>query len=259
MPEITLLITSMNRAHLMGENLMRLRALTQPSEIIVVDDGGDDNTEHVLASAGLKLDCETRYIYTHHPGPTICSHARNIGVKAAKHEWIVTTEPEIVFKSDVLAQMVELEPEHRRQVISAGKVWFAPNRWRPRDTNNPVLRRADDYPTPDGAQTAVGWVAPYIALYKKSWLTAIGGWDESFPNSWGWDDIDLLTRLRIHGHGQHIALDMEAIHLFHGLGGDHNQANERHFLSKSFVPDESQDEDVVANRGIEWGIPIPRN
>jgi hypothetical protein len=124
----------------------------------------------------------------------------------------------------------------------------------------------DGFKPPAGAQEAIGWVAPYTGLWYRPWLEELGGWDEDFPGCWGWDDIDLLTRLRINGHGQHIALPCKAVHQFHGIGGDKDFINEAHFYSKSFThgqekhrcsegcPGESEHRlDIVANRGREWG------
>jgi glycosyltransferase involved in cell wall biosynthesis len=245
--QTSMVISTFNRAHLLQHNLRRLAALTLPDEILVIDDGGEDNTEEVCAMAPLHLPI--RYIYTHNPGSSICSHARNIGIKEASYDWIITAEPELCFRTDVVAQFEKLQPEHRSEIISAGRVWFAPDGWQPEGDISP----------PQGSGEAVGWVAPYAALWKKEWLEELGGWDEGFPGNWGWDDIDLLTRLRINGHGQYIAQEIEAIHLYHGLGGDHNSQNERYFRSKSFSQgDETNHADLIANKERQCGIPIPR-
>lgn len=260
--DLTLLITTFNRGHLLSRSLERLATLTPPSEIIVVDDGGDDDTEEVCRSwsgyhlPGAAYLPEIKYVYNDNPGPSICSLARNIGVRMASNEWIVTSEPELIYKTDVLAQFRELHPAHPNDVISAGRVWFLPG-------NEP----AGDYTPPEGSQEAIGWVAPYTALWNKAWIEEVRGWDEDFPGSWGWDDIDLLTRLRIlKGRGQHIDLAVEALHQFHGLGGDADFVNERHFFSKSFThgqekhtcsdacPKRVEDPtDLIANRDHEWG------
>lgn len=239
---ISLVITTYQREHLLAQSLDRLLNLTLPNELIVVDDGGEDGTPDVVADFGARAGIDVQYIYTHQPGPSLCSHARNVGIRRAQHEWIVTSEPELWFETDVLAQLVELHPRHPEDVISSGRIRFAPEGYRP-----------DSGPPPRAWEEAVGWVAPFVALYKRNWLWAIGGWDESFPGPWGWDDTDLLTRLRLSGHGQTIATEITAVHLYHGLGKDSGGANEQHFLAKDFDAG-----DLIANRGIEWGIPKAR-
>jgi glycosyltransferase involved in cell wall biosynthesis len=237
-----MVITTFNRVALLVKSLSHLAALTLPDELLIVDDGGDDETPQVCEE--FRQYMPIRYIYNHNPGTTICSMARNIGIKQAKHDWIITSEPELIYDTDIVAQFLDCHSDHPEQVISAGHITFAPEGWIP---GRPV----------DG-QVAVGWVAPHTALWKKEWLMAVGGWDESFPGPWGWDDTDLLTRLRINGIGQHIEQEMRAIHQFHGLGADAGSMNEAHFLAKSFTVDEMDTRDVVANQGREWGVIVPR-
>ena len=75
----TLLITMFNRAHLLRNSLERLTHLTIPDEIIVLQDGGTDETPEVCASFADKLPI--KYVYNHDPKPAICSMGRNIGLK----------------------------------------------------------------------------------------------------------------------------------------------------------------------------------
>lgn len=235
---VSMVITTFDRAELLAHSLRRLAELTLPDEILVIDDGGTDNTEEVCAIAPLNLPI--RYIYNHNPGPTICSMARNIGVREAQHDWIITTEPELLYVTDIVARFKELHPEHPDEVISAGHIYFAGDGWHAASP-------------PAGVQEAVGWVAPHTALWAKAWLCAVGGWDEEFPGAWGWDDTDLLTRLRLTGHGQFIDTASVAVHQYHGLGADPNGMNEQYFLAKSFNSDESRREEIVANKGKAWG------
>jgi glycosyltransferase involved in cell wall biosynthesis len=245
--DLSLLITTHQRAGLLRQSLDRLFDLTLPAELIVVDDGGDDDTQKVVDDFGACTGIHTTYIYTHNPGVQLCAHARNVGVKAARHDLVVTSEPEVCFRTDVLAQLADLHVDYSEKVISSGRIWFAP------EGEAPVFDQ-----DPPGWQVADRWTAPHIALWHRSWLMAIGGWDESFPGPWGWDDTDLLTRLRISGHGQHIAPEVEGVHLFHGLGGDAGSQNEHHFRAKSFNHDPDDLTDLVANKEREWGVPKPR-
>lgn len=254
---VSQVITTYNRGKLLRNNFTRLQELTVPDEIIVVDDGGNDETEDICREFP---DLPIRYIYNNNPGPTICSMARNIGFKEASHEWIVTCEPELIYSTDVIAQFIELHPRFPTDIISSGTIWFAPSKWNGKIKG---LEKAGDYKPPKGSQAAIGWVAPYTALWNREWVLELGGWDESFPGYWGWDDIDLLTRLRINKHGQHIALGVKAIHQYHGLGGDKDFVNEAHFRAKSFNNTSHGNEDnfseedkidLIANKDKEWGI-----
>lgn len=244
--DISLLICTHQRAHLLEQSLDRLLGLTLPAELIVVDDGGDDATPEIVAEFGQRSGVETTYVYTHNPGAQLCSHARNVGIKQARHDWIVTSEPELCFRTNALAQFPELQSRHPKQVISTGRVFFAP------EGEAPV------YEGDPGWQQAHLLTAPHAALWHRDWLLAVGGWDEGFPGSWGWDDTDLLTRLRLSGHGQYMAPEIEAVHLWHPLGGDTDSQNEEYFRARSFIRDESDLTDLVANKEREWGVAKPR-
>jgi len=254
--EVTLLISTFNRGDLLRNSLERLTQLTIPDEVLIVDDGSSDNTEQVCKDFLHRLPI--RYIYNHNPEWSICSMGRNVGVKEAAHDWIITAEPELFFVTDVIDQFTYLEIDHPREVISAGTIYFGPEGGPAPSTNVDGLEIAGDYVPPSGTEEAVGWVAPFTALYNRAWLLDVGGWDEQFPGPWGWDDIDLLTRLRIKGVNQHIALGVKVLHQWHGPKhrGDVNFQNEGYFRAKSFVAGgvESPDlADIIANRGIEWG------
>lgn len=244
--KVSQVITTFNRAKLLDNNFNRLVQLTLPDEILVIDDGGSDETEIVCQKWSEHLPI--RYIYNNNPGPSICSLARNIGVKQSKYDFILTCEPELIYVTDIIARFKDIYND--RDIISSGVVWFQPHA----RMALPQPHQLDENYEPTDWQRQDGWVAPYTALWNKEWVEAVGGWDEEFPGSWGWDDIDLLTRLRITGHGQFIDLKSKVLHQFHGLGGDVDFINEHHFKSKSFCHgDESDHRDLVANKGFEWG------
>lgn len=263
--KVSMVITTHNRGQLLRQSIQRLAGLTLPDELIIVDDGSEDDTVNDAEYIRDLLDCKVHYVFNDNPGRSLCSVARNIGVKLARNEWIVTSEPELIYRTDVLAQFAELEPAHPMQVVSAGTVYFLPPGWNSDRIEG--LPTAGDYVPPNISESAIGWVAPFTALWKREWLTRVGGWDESFPNNWGWDDIDLLTRLcKLLGVGQHIALEVQALHQDHEKGGDVDFLNEQHFFAKSFnhgherhtcPPDCPGDADdrsqLVANQREWWG------
>ena len=84
-----LLITTFNRGELLGHSLERLTHLTIPDEVLVVDDGSSDGTDAVVKSFEGRLPI--KYIYNYNPDWSICSMARNIGIKNTDCEIIITS------------------------------------------------------------------------------------------------------------------------------------------------------------------------
>lgn len=265
----TLLITTFNRGQLLHNSLERLTYLTIPDEVLVVDDGGKDNTRGVCESFQGKLPI--KYIYNNNPEWTICSMARNIGVKNCIGDIIITSEPELLFITDIVKQMVDDNIKYPDQVISAGVIYHAQGstQFNPGLITDPVTALKDeiveDYQTeprsyhPSGYCKTKNMQATFTALYEKKWLMELGGWDEDFPGAWGFDDIELCTRLRINGINQHICPNMEALHQWHphlppNLMGEAMSKNEKHMIQKKLDLMKKGDIGLVANQEREWGV-----
>lgn len=271
--KVTLLITTYNRDTLLRNNLERLCLLSIPDEVLIVDDGSSDNTQGVYEDFRGRLPL--RYIYNHNPNWSICSMARNIGVKNAIGDIIITAEPELIFVTDIVKQMLETRLKYPREIVSVGTMYFqqSVNARHPLLAIDPKAALKDSiienyeiqprsYRT-DGFVKTVNMQATFSALYEKEWLMELGGWDEEFPGAYGFDDIELCTRLRINGINQKIDWDMEAIHQWHPHLPPHIQGpmvaeNDEYMKSKRLDLLDRGDPGLVANKGREWGIIIPR-
>jgi glycosyltransferase involved in cell wall biosynthesis len=265
-----LLITTFKRPTQLDNSLKRLCNLTLPDEILVVDDGSQDNTEQIVRSFEDRLPI--RYIYNHNPDWSICSMARNIGVKNTDADIIITTEPELLWITDIIPQMLEDKKKHPEEIISAGVIYHAQvnTLFNPGLVTDPVSALKDEiveqYVTEPRPYNQSGYVrtenmqATFVCLYERKWLLEVGGWDEEFKGAWGWDDIDLATRLRIKGVNQHVCPEMMAIHQWHEhlpphLMGQASSINEAHMIQKKLNEvTERDDPRLVANQGSEWGV-----
>lgn len=229
----TLAITTFNRTPQLRTSLRHLLERTLPDEILIVDDGSSDGCKEMLREfTGL---LPIRYIFNNNPGETLYTLARNIGIREAIGDLWITTDPEIVFATDVIAQLLRLHKEHPNHMVQAGTVHNA-------NESGVII------------DTYRNWVAPHCCMGRREWLLDVGGFDESFPFVWGWDDTDLFTRLRLNGINQHMAPEVIVTHQWHPAMARHGQhENEAHFKAKSFWPDWKDLTDVVANRGQDWG------
>ena len=265
----TLLITTFNRGNLLDKSLQRLCNLTLPDDVLIVDDGSSDKTKDIVESFKTKLPI--RYIFNNSPQWTICSMARNIGIKNTDADIIITAEPELLFVTDVIPQMLVDHKKHPKEIISAGTIYHAQTHtdFHPGLVTDPITALKDsiviDYQTEPRAYPQTGYCktknlqATWACLYKRDWLIEIGGWDEGFPGAWGFDDIELCTRLRINGINQFVDLDIECVHQWHSHLPPHIQGpmmtlNDDYFKSKRLDLLAKGDSGLIANAGKEWGV-----
>jgi len=177
--------------------------------------------------------------------------------------------------TDLVPQMVGDMDVHPDEIISAGTIYHMQEHcsFHPGFITDPKVALKDciveDYQTQPRSYDqrdlvkTVNMQATFACLYKRDWLMEINGWDEEFKGCWGWDDIDLATRLRINGINQHIYWDVECIHQWHPhpphhIMGEGSRINEAHMRSKRLDLLEKGDPGLIANKEKEWGIIKPR-
>lgn len=232
-----MIITTYNRGQLLESNLYRLAGLTVPDKIIVVDDGGRDDTNSIVYWAYKKFGLPMHYVYNNNPGWSNRTLATNIGIKLADTDEIISCDAELWFETDVVAQLMEARRDHPNCVLC------------------PETMRLEPY---EGAHIDAYTTAPggYVSLYKREWLIEIGGWDEDLPAAAGYDDCDLHTRLAMRGHPQVKVSGVSFQHRWHPgflfteneLTADGRNPNLAYLESKTYP------RDIVANRGREWGV-----
>src|SRR5579871_6920484 len=110
MRRVAAVIPNWNGSTMLRELLAALRVQTEPvDKIIVVDNGSTDDSVTVAKSAGaevIELSVNTGF-----------SHAVNLGITAAKTEWIVILNNDVVPNPAWLATMIG--------TADSAKAWFA--------------------------------------------------------------------------------------------------------------------------------------
>ncbi len=99
MPRVSIIIPTYNRAHLIRETLDSVFAQTfHDFETIIVDDGSEDDTAHVLAD----LQARITYRQIPHAG---ASAARNAGMEIARGEFIAFLDSDDLWDARFLEKM----------------------------------------------------------------------------------------------------------------------------------------------------------
>lgn len=237
-PSTCVLISTFNRSPLLSRSLRRIAELSRPDEVLVVDDGGSDGCEGVCEAVRADTGLNVRYLYHHNPVDSMAAWARNVGLRNTDCELVISSEPEMYWQTDILAQFLAVHAERPDDMLNVGTVHHEHPDWNPPQVT-----------------TTENWQATWTAMYRRDWMLAIGGYDQQFPSPWGFDDVDMGTRLMASGHGQYNVMECEVLHLWHPHRGCDLGPNERYFLSKMSG---EHCMEVVANQDREWGVLIPR-
>lgn len=100
--KISVVIPTYNRAHLVTRAVTSaLNQSRPPAEVIVVDDGSQDNTREQLAAFGQQI----RYIHQPNQGAAV---ARDRGIQAASSNWIAFLDSDDYWERPYLQQMARV-------------------------------------------------------------------------------------------------------------------------------------------------------
>lgn len=187
MPRVSVILTTYNRAHLVGRAIQSVLAQTFTDfELIVVDDGSTDNTRQVVAGI-----CDSRLVYIHQSNSGR-SAARNRGLSRALGEFIAFLDDDDTYLPEKLAvQVTELEVRPDIDLIVGG--------WQLVNQLGDVLQEIA--PRRDLLLTVETWLfdCPFphhAALFRKE---ALGGSIEFDRETEPAEDWDFWLRLASHG------------------------------------------------------------
>lgn len=139
-------------------------------ELIVVDFNSDDgNVAAETKAAAREMGCRASILTAQ--GPFNWSHARNIGVAAAKGRVLLFLDADMVVPRGFLHRI--------EKVVKPGTVYF-PECWREDEKGNII---SDHH-------CSCGY--GLCALMRQD-IEKVGGWDESFVG-WGYEDVDFKNR-----------------------------------------------------------------
>ncbi len=187
MPRVSVNIACYNEGEFLLGTVESVRAQTfRDWELIVVDDGSDDETPRVLGEL-VKRDHRIRTIRTEHVG---ISAARNICLAASKGEYIAVHDASDCSMPERFAQQVEFLDTHpETALVGTQMLWFR------RDPSDgiQVLR------SPDTTEAIDEWfekrrmgVIHATSMVRRGVFESVGGYDESLPRA-----VDLHLYLRV--------------------------------------------------------------
>lgn len=128
------------------------------------------------------------------------SKALNIGVRAAKYKNIIITSPEVKPTTNVLEQLSELSGKNVMCEVTDQDV----------DGNLTILI-SETYRGSDPSMY-------FLAMFQKSDIEKINGWDEDFMKGYAYEDNDFGARWKRAGLPFELHMEIKAVHQYHPRG-----------------------------------------
>lgn len=173
-------------------------------EILFLDYGSDDIMQQQVAKLCSRFP-KVRYVYANTQGWLWCrSHALNLGIAAAKGNYMIIVDVDIIYSPNFAAYFAERITPEKLFLYSC---YYLPQSFRNHDQLN--FNQNYDYQVSDVSGNGL-LVAP-----KQKILDA-GGYDTYFK-VWGFEDIDMYQRLKKHGvEDNRISInDLKTFHQWH--------------------------------------------
>ncbi|NOY61231.1 MAG: glycosyltransferase [Calditrichaeota bacterium] len=180
--KISVIIPTFNRAALILEALESvLRQTVAVDEIIIVDDGSDDDTAAVLQKHkdSIRIVCqENRGV----------SAARNRGIAEAKYEWLAFLDSDDLWHANKIKRQKEALHGHvDSEICYTDEEWRKDGKWK---NQKLIHQKFSGWIYPQCLPRCI--ISPSSVLLHRSIFKTVGLFDESLPAC---EDYDLWLRV----------------------------------------------------------------
>jgi len=182
MPQVSVIIPTHNRAHLVGEAIDSVLSQTYDDlELIVVDDGSQDETRDVVASYSSRLT----YLHQEHRG---VSAARNRGIERARGNYLAFLDSDDLWLKEKLHLQMECMKVHPETLICyTDEIWVRKGvRVNQMKKHRKYSGMIFEYCLP------LCIVSPSSVLINRQLIDEVGGFDETLEVC---EDYDLWLRI----------------------------------------------------------------
>lgn len=202
-------------------------------EVIVCDDGSDEDTLSIVKSASNCFNKQLRYVWQARNGFGL-ARSRNNALRCANGDVIVLMDADLAVPSDFLSRHAKCHSQGQRRLVCGIRRWLFVDDL-PHGTRLEFMVRS--LLTSHSSMAGLYSEMPAQKKYAQSthpWLSCRGCnfsfsrdiqphlFDETF-NGWGGEDIEFACRLHLR-HGYEISFDPETV-------GLHLEEGHRHFVA----------------------------
>ncbi len=178
--KISVIIPTFNRANFLIKTIDSvLEQNVEIDEIIIVDDGSNDNTQEICSQYNIK------YIYQDNQG---VSSARNIGIRQATNDWIAFCDSDDIWHKDKIEKQISFHKNNPNILVShTDEIW---------KFNDKIIKKKAHQKKPKGYCFIDNLnsckIGASTLLLHKSILNNIGLFDEKLTAC---EDYDLWLRI----------------------------------------------------------------
>ena len=251
-PKVSIVMTSFNRPKLLklGLSSIAKQKIDYPFEIVVVNDGMDDDTKNVCDSYKNKLNI--KYIFSGHRNvKNIISRSSpipiNIGIKESEGDIIILSCAEIFHLNNSINKIIKPLFENHNYLTIPESMYFDNSNQYTDDLikNNTSIKLNTCELRTDHVQM------PFLMGIWKQNIIDIGGYDEDLIG-YASEDNDFVDRLKLKGC-EHYKVDAKIVHLYHGERCSGNLMwNNPDWVYNRKIYDERKNI-IVRNKDKEWG------
>lgn len=203
MPLISVIIPSYNRRNSISVAIESvLKQSFADWELIIVDDGSEDNTSEEVKS--FLINQRVQYVFQKNQG--VCS-ARNKGVSHASGEWIVFLDSDDVLFPDALENFKKAIESNQK-----AKIWKSGFQIRNGEKETIVLPEKNEFHS----------FIPGSFILKKELFDLVGGYDEKLKFS---ENTELFHRVGLAKEAMEIILKPTVVYFNHSNGASKNLRN----------------------------------
>lgn len=210
-------------------------------EVIVVDDGSEDNSREVILSIRDK-----RLIFLRNEKNVGAGASRNRGIKRSKGDLIAFQDSDDEWLPYKLEKQLRILTESREKPDAVySDVYFV------YENKKKIIRRAPEVQkgkliNEDALDYQVHGLPLITFMVKKEKLTESGMFDENLKNL---IDLDLFIRLSMKCRFYHIREPLAIYHFTHGISSNtYNLARSRLALLEKYLPDLQNNQKALAQQ-----------
>jgi len=154
--------------------------------------------------------------------------ARNLGICIARNEWIVTLDSDIILPPSYIESLAQFVTRKEKLILTGERIFIKRSQVEPLSqqglrTVTPIASSSNYNQIEDRrlpflkklASVSHPWAFFHgcNTVFRKTEGLAVGGFDEEYDGTWGYEDIDFAYRLIVSGECQPIYLP--SIYCYH--------------------------------------------